>query len=164
MRQGLVYYENDDWSTMPPGARRLWATLELLIEKWRPYGSDVVSLTILSGAHGRVVIRTPQGRIYESGWGLDCTRTKMRHEDHVLPLYQLEKGVTPVENMTTAIPNDKVVQSKTFSMPRNGRGDAPLMLAMLDRISDSILLNEILTIHPLFTEELLVVQVVYHTY
>lgn len=65
---------------------------------------------------------------------------------------------------TTEIPNDKRTCTDTFSLQRTTQSDFQLLVDLLDKVSNEILLTDILKIVPAYNSYGLVLHVIYVTY
>lgn len=65
---------------------------------------------------------------------------------------------------TTRIPDEKRLLTSEYSMPRDGRSDAQLLVDLLDKVANDILFYDIITIAPVYTESLLSLTVHYKSY
>jgi hypothetical protein len=66
---------------------------------------------------------------------------------------------------TTVIPTEKTPRTTQYWQARNGRSDAQLLFDMLDGpVSNAILLADIVSIQPAFTEADLTLTIVYTDY
>lgn len=65
---------------------------------------------------------------------------------------------------TTHLPNDKRLQSHGFGMWREGRSNAKLLADLMEAISETILMEEIVTIAPVYSDERLELVIVFKSY
>lgn len=65
---------------------------------------------------------------------------------------------------TTEVPNEKLTQTQTFTMQRTTQSDFQLLVDLLDKVSNEILLADILKIVPAYNSYELVLHVTYTTY
>jgi hypothetical protein len=65
---------------------------------------------------------------------------------------------------TTCIPDRKRLQSHGFGMWREGRSNAKLLADLMEAISETILLEEIVAINPNYSDERLELVVVFKSY
>ena len=66
---------------------------------------------------------------------------------------------------TTQIPvEEKRLLTADYSMPREGRSDAQLLVDLLDKVANDILFYDIITIAPVYTESMLALTVHYKGY